>query len=149
VDWPQLGDTLVPVDHPADSIRAESVIAGAQPILAWPRDPSSGKLRTSLFSQILVLRLAGPGKADDSHRLLAFSAVCKHAGCIVSSWLPDQHLLLCPCHGSEYDPTRDGAVVKGPAALPLPSMPIKVVSGVITIAGHFSAQPGGVTGRTD
>jgi rieske iron-sulfur protein len=148
-DWPEVGDQLVAVDHPTHSLGAEDIIVGAPPILTWPRNPATGKPRTSLFSQILLLRLATPGAKSGEGEIIAYSAVCKHAGCIVSSWIADQHILLCPCHGSEYDPAHRGAVVAGPAALPLPSIPIKIVARDIVIAGPFSARPGGVTGRTD
>ena len=44
---------------------------------------------------------------------LAFDAVCPHAGCPVQ-YSPDQHLFVCPCHGSEFN-GRTGAVEVGPA----------------------------------
>ena len=51
-------------------------------------------------------------------RLFFFShgAVCTHLGCIVP-WSATSNKFECPCHGSQYDP--DGAVVRGPAPLPL------------------------------
>lgn len=142
-DWPAPGDRLVSVDHPDRPLRVDAVLPGAPPLLAWPRNAATGKPRTSLFSQILVLRLPGAGAP------IAYSAVCKHAGCIVSSWLADRRLLLCPCHGSQYDPAHHGAVVMGPADAPLPSLPLQEMAGELVVAGPFSARPGGITGRTD
>lgn len=46
----------------------------------------------------------------------ALNAVCTHLGCVVP-WVPAEKKFKCPCHGSQYDPT--GAVVRGPAPLPL------------------------------
>lgn len=46
----------------------------------------------------------------------ALNAVCTHLGCVVP-WNPAEKKFKCPCHGSQYDPT--GAVVRGPAPLPL------------------------------
>ncbi|WP_406150044.1 Rieske (2Fe-2S) protein [Streptomyces sp. NBC_01012] len=61
----------------------------------------------------------------------AFSAQCTHAGCLLDKVEDvEGH---CPCHGSRFDVTT-GKVVHGPATVPLPSVPVKVVSGKL-IAG--------------
>jgi thiosulfate dehydrogenase [quinone] large subunit len=44
---------------------------------------------------------------------VAFDAVCPHAGCTVG-YSPAANLIVCPCHGSEFDP-RTGAVLRPPA----------------------------------
>lgn len=46
----------------------------------------------------------------------ALNAVCTHLGCVVP-WNKAESKFKCPCHGSQYSPT--GAVVRGPAPLPL------------------------------
>lgn len=46
-------------------------------------------------------------------KFVAYDAVCPHQGCTVG-YVPSQRLIICPCHGSEFDPT-DGDVVQGPA----------------------------------
>ncbi|GAB0119058.1 QcrA and Rieske domain-containing protein [Acidisoma sp. 7E03] len=144
-DWPEPGDRLVRAGHPGAPLRETDILAGARPILAWPFDAAKRAPRTALFSQILLLRFDAPAASP----VLAYSAVCKHAGCIVSDWVAASHLLLCPCHGSEYDPAHQGAVVTGPAADPLPTIPLTLVQGELVIAGTFSSRPGGVTARTD
>lgn len=53
----------------------------------------------------------------------AFSAVCTHQGCIVSTVA--NGTIDCPCHGSEFS-VKDGSVVHGPATSPLPTVAIKV-----------------------
>jgi cytochrome b6-f complex iron-sulfur subunit len=42
--------------------------------------------------------------------------VCTHLGCVVP-WSAAANKFQCPCHGSQYSP--EGAVVRGPAPLPL------------------------------
>lgn len=53
----------------------------------------------------------------------AFSAVCTHASCLVSS--VSDGTINCPCHGSKYSIT-DAAVEAGPAPRPLPAEKITV-----------------------
>jgi len=54
----------------------------------------------------LVLQLA-------KDQFVAYDAICPHAGCTVG-YSPGAKLIVCPCHGSEFDPTT-GAVVSPPA----------------------------------
>jgi thiosulfate dehydrogenase (quinone) large subunit len=53
--------------------------------------------------------------------------VCTHAGCTVE-YDPQSKLLVCPCHGAEYDPTHDAQVVAGPAPSPLTKLLITIDS---------------------
>jgi Rieske Fe-S protein len=53
----------------------------------------------------------------------AFSAVCTHQGCTVSTVAGG--LIGCPCHGSKFK-IADGSVSKGPATKPLPAANITV-----------------------
>lgn len=61
----------------------------------------------------------------------ALGLVCTHLGCLVA-WSPDAALMLCPCHGSRFDP--NGQVVQGPAPLPLKRYDAKV-SGETVVVG--------------
>ncbi len=60
----------------------------------------------------------------------AFSAICTHQGCAV---VPDGAELKCPCHNSIFD-AATGAVKKGPADQPLPSIAVKVTNGQVVTA---------------
>jgi thiosulfate dehydrogenase (quinone) large subunit len=46
-------------------------------------------------------------------QFVAYDAVCPHAGCTVG-YSPAANLIVCPCHGSEFNPST-GAVVSPPA----------------------------------
>jgi Rieske Fe-S protein len=53
----------------------------------------------------------------------AFTAVCTHEGCIVTT--VSGGTINCPCHGSKFS-IANGSVVNGPAAAPLAPVSIKV-----------------------
>ncbi|MFE7484903.1 Rieske (2Fe-2S) protein [Streptomyces sp. NPDC057552] len=60
----------------------------------------------------------------------AFSAVCTHAQCLVST--VSDGTINCPCHGSKFS-IRDAAVETGPATRPLPAERITVTDGAIRL----------------
>jgi thiosulfate dehydrogenase [quinone] large subunit len=57
--------------------------------------------------------------------VVAYSAVCTHAGCTVG-YDAGARLLACPCHGAEFDPARGAAAVAGPTSTPLPKITLHV-----------------------
>ncbi|HUX85523.1 MAG TPA: TQO small subunit DoxD [Chloroflexota bacterium] len=75
------------------------------------QDPQSG-------DPSVVINLGG-------NKLVAYSAVCTHAGCTVRYYASAQRL-VCPCHGAEFDPSRNGMAVRGPARRPLPMLNVTV-----------------------
>jgi len=51
--------------------------------------------------------------------VVAYSRVCTHAGCLVG-YDTSARLLVCPCHGAEFDPARQAAPIPGsPTSTPL------------------------------
>jgi thiosulfate dehydrogenase [quinone] large subunit len=67
-------------------------------------------------------------------RFAAYDAICPHAGCTVG-YSSAAKLIVCPCHGSEFDPNT-GAVVNPPAQHGLSSIQVAVdASGELVIDG--------------
>ncbi|MEU6209716.1 Rieske (2Fe-2S) protein [Streptomyces sp. NPDC047023] len=62
--------------------------------------------------------------AEGSYK--AFSAQCTHSGCVLDKIVEGEG--NCPCHGSRFD-VATGAVLRGPAAQPLPEVPVKAENG--------------------
>jgi thiosulfate dehydrogenase [quinone] large subunit len=75
-------------------------------------------------------RTGDPGLAVQvsGGKVVAFDAVCTHAGCTVS-YDTGQKLFVCPCHGAEFDPANNAAVVAGPAPTPLSGIGVTVSAG--------------------
>jgi thiosulfate dehydrogenase [quinone] large subunit len=68
--------------------------------------------------------------------IVAFDAVCTHAGCTVEYDQPSGYL-VCPCHGAAFDPAKQAQVLAGPTNQPLAPIPIHVdtATGRITLTG--------------
>ena len=58
--------------------------------------------------------------------ILCYSKICTHVGCPISLNERKTHHLLCPCHQSTFDLADAAKVVFGPAARPLPQLPLMV-----------------------
>jgi ubiquinol-cytochrome c reductase iron-sulfur subunit len=74
---------------------------------------------------------------------VAYSRVCTHAGCPVGEFETEQSILLCPCHQSTFDVLRAAAPTSGPAARPLPQLPLYAdADGTLRAGGGFTEPPG-------
>jgi len=67
---------------------------------------------------------------------VGYDAICTHAGCTVE-YDATYSVIFCPCHGAEFDPAHDAAVLAGPTRQPLTKLPLVVdeASGTISLAG--------------
>jgi ubiquinol-cytochrome c reductase iron-sulfur subunit len=85
-----------------------------------------------------------PKERDWGHDgIVAYSKICTHVGCPVGLYEQLTHHLLCPCHQSTFDVTRDCKVIFGPAHRPLPQLEITVdAEGYLVAAAPFQ-QPVG------
>jgi Rieske Fe-S protein len=65
----------------------------------------------------------------DANTAVAYSAVCTHMQCTVGT---DGTQIICPCHGSHFDPQTGNAIV-GPATQPLPMLTATLKSDSIVV----------------
>lgn len=104
----------------------------------------------SADGQAVLVRVASgllqpaPGREGWSPEgLIAYSKVCTHAGCPVGLYQATSHQLLCPCHQSAFDVLDAAKPVVGPAAAPLPQLPLRIdADGFLVADGDFSGPVG-------
>jgi ubiquinol-cytochrome c reductase iron-sulfur subunit len=83
---------------------------------------------------------AKPGQEHDHFgQYVAYSKLCTHLGCPVSLFEQQTDRLVCPCHQSQFDVLHAASPVFGPAARPLPQLPISVdeETGCFVATGDF------------
>ena len=95
-------------------------------------DKSEHVLEEKAKAAVVLMRLDPdnikvPKERDWGHEgIIAYSKICTHVGCPVGLYEQQTHHLLCPCHQSTFDVTRDCEVIFGPAHRPLPQLKITV-----------------------
>ena len=100
----------------------------------------------SADSQVVMVRVdpsllqLAPGRANWAPQgIIAYSKVCTHAACPVGLYQADTHRLLCPCHQSAFDVLHAARPISGPAAWPLPQLPLSIGNdGTLRATGDFS-----------
>jgi Rieske Fe-S protein len=151
---PQQGDVLVfsEGEHAGEVLKPQDLELGGPPVHAWPKDPKTSVVRSgSRLNEILVVRL-DPAKLDDETRaraadgIVAYSAICSHAGCPITGWLKgeagDNDVFKCFCHNSEFDPRQSAQVVFGPAPRRLAALPLSAADGSLTVVATFVGKVG-------
>jgi len=78
--------------------------------ITLPADVPSG---ITFYKSIIIIK--------DDNALKIFSSRCTHLGCKINKL--ENGKLICPCHGSQFDP--HGKVLKGPAAASLKKLKYK------------------------
>ncbi len=143
---PQEGDYLVAIDAAAPDGLAPQDIAGL--VIAWPMEPAARLIRNgSRLNKVLLVRLdpatlVGATRERAADGVVAYSAICPHAGCEVSGWIDGQKVLECPCHNSKYNPREGAAIVGGPATRALAALPLKIANDKLVVARPFIGRLG-------
>src|SRR5271166_4266191 len=75
--------------------------------------------------------------------IVAYSKICTHVGCPVALYEENTHHILCPCHQSTFDATTGATVIFGPAARPLPQLPLTTDAQGYLVAKSDFTQPVG------
>lgn len=128
--------------------RAAPSSPSAAPASASPTPPPSTAPVGTAIGSLSQLQSQGSIAYQDSHtgdpavavdlgnnNVVAFDAVCTHAGCTVQ-YDQSQKLLYCPCHGAVFDPAHQAEVLEGPAPTALSALHVTVASdGTIYAAG--------------
>jgi ubiquinol-cytochrome c reductase iron-sulfur subunit len=101
---------------------------------------------------IIVVRIEPeeitPGEGRENWSVdgvLCYSKICTHVGCPISLYERTTHHVLCPCHQSTFDLADSAKVVFGPAARPLPQLPLDVDSEGYLIARSDFTEPIGAS----
>jgi len=105
------------------SSAAGGAAAGGAALAALADVPVGGGTVLKAAKLVLTQPTAGTVKA--------FSAVCTHAGCLVSEVTGGT--INCPCHGSRFA-VADGSVTAGPAPSPLAAVAVTVKDGKVVRA---------------
>jgi ubiquinol-cytochrome c reductase iron-sulfur subunit len=77
------------------------------------------------------------------NNIVAYSKICTHVGCPVALYEQTTHHILCPCHQSTFDAAHGANVIFGPAARPLPQLPLGTNSEGYLVALSDFTQPVG------
>jgi len=146
---PKEGDLLVANGvEPAVPLEPKDIPRDGRPLLAWPMEPTAKVVRSgSRLNKVLLIRLdpatlVGPTRERAADGVVAYSAICPHAGCEVDLWSAEQKMLECSCHYSHYDPRNGAAVLDGPTPQPLAALPLKLAEGKLVVAKPFTARVG-------
>jgi Rieske Fe-S protein len=143
---PQKDDVFVRAgDTGAKPLTLSDIPSSAQYVLAWPMAPDTKVVRNgSRLNEVLLVRsdpqaLVGASRSDSAAGVLAYSALCPHAGCNLTTWVPDKGVLGCDCHASDFDARAGGKVLDGPASRPLPSLALELSGDLLVVARPFAS----------
>jgi len=141
-------------DPTGEPIRAADVTIGSavhvipQPLAGLTHE--DGYLEEKAKAIVLLMRLQPEDLIEPADRadwsydgIVAYSKVCTHVGCPVALYEQLTHHLLCPCHQSQFDVTDQAKVIFGPAARPLPQLPITVDADGYLVARSDFTEPVG------
>jgi ubiquinol-cytochrome c reductase iron-sulfur subunit len=136
------GDRLVTLDGDPltiDALELESFTT------VFPEDAVGSSDAQAVLIRVdpSLLELNADQLAGTAEGYIAYSKLCTHAGCPLGLYLAATHELRCPCHQSTFAVLRGAVPVSGPAARPLPQLPIEVGDdGYLRATGGFTGPAG-------
>jgi ubiquinol-cytochrome c reductase iron-sulfur subunit len=110
-------------------------------ITVWPEGHTDDADAPTLLIRIRSDQRFEPRTQQDwvVDDIVAYSKLCTHVGCPVGLYQSGSALLLCPCHQSTFEVLEGAKPVFGPAARPLPQLPLGLDDeGYIVATGDFS-----------
>ena len=125
-------------------VRAEDVPREGLVTVFPEGEPGSADGQAVLIRLSPGLLVPKPGREDWAPQdIVAYSKICTHAGCPVGLYEAQRHTLLCPCHQSTFDVLHHAKPQIGPAAAPLPQLPLRIdAQGYLVARGDFSEPVG-------
>jgi len=147
---PQIGDRLVfsDGDRAGQPVNVGDIAIGEGPRFAYPAEASTQTVRDgSRLNQVLLVRLdqkdiSERTNAHSAEGIVAYSAICTHYGCPVTTLHENKRAVTCNCHGSTFDAGNNGEIAIGPATRRLAILPLKVVDGALVVAAPFIGRLG-------
>jgi quinol---cytochrome c reductase iron-sulfur subunit len=144
-------DTRLTTDPEGTPIRAADLTIGSVVhVIPEGLNELEDRIEQKAKAAVLLMRLKpedlhiSAGREDWSYNgIVAYSKICTHVGCPVALYEQQTHHLLCPCHQSQFDITREAEVIFGPAKRPLPQLPITVDDEGYLIARSDFTEPVG------
>jgi len=132
-----LGTTVLGSAAALGSVMTLAACSGTDEPTAVPSASGTGtevlalsKLPVGSEAQVQVAKEQVLLYRPDEKTVLAYSAICTHAGCTVAT--SDQQQFHCPCHDSVFSAT-DGSVVSGPAPRALERYAAKITGDKVTV----------------
>ncbi|MGD0606105.1 MAG: Rieske (2Fe-2S) protein, partial [Streptosporangiaceae bacterium] len=125
--------TIVPegyTDNPEEQVKAGVILIKFRP----------GELQIPTRTQGSTLIGTMNWTVDN---IVAYSKICTHIGCPVALYEQTTHHILCPCHQSTFDAATGATVIFGPAARPLPQLPLTTDAEGYLVAKSDFTQPVG------
>jgi len=129
------GEPLRPEDLPVDGF-----------VTVWPEGYTDAADASTLLIHFRDSQdfQPAPGREDWTvGNIVAYSKLCTHVGCPVGLYQSELGLLLCPCHQSTFDVLEHAEPIFGPAARPLPQLPLDTdEQGYLIATADFSGPVG-------
>ena len=97
-------------------------------VVAGANELSEGEMRAFEVRGIKV------AVANVAGTFYAFDDTCTHLQCSLAGGDLEEAVVICPCHGSEFD-VKSGEVLQGPAREPVETYETRIEDGSLKVKG--------------